>query len=359
MAKNAVAKTWDLPIVNGRRYSDPSKQPGALAGALVDACNALSVGSYASFSSGAQSAFNNLDLAWQTAFWHTTQNHRIHLFGKPANADTNWKHQYYNVSTNTWTVVSSGQWNNPGHVYGNSTGDSSTGDVYIARGGMDNAGADNYKKIARYQTGSGWGYVPASGDIYASGLVSHSNGVAYHPNLFGSGDGGLVIDQQFRTMFWRKSTDAVYDTAHGDSVYGNNAGAAVYWPAQDCVVVGGGYDAGIKLLLKITPNGVATPTSTALSAPPIATGGYSHQGGVQFGSLHVHPGNANKLMILETNGQRAWTSTDGNTWTQVSDHPFTQTPRVVCSLAGGLGCFWAVGQTDALVHFSTIWKPAT
>ena len=38
--------------------------------------------------------------------------------------------------------------------------------------------------------------------------TNHRGGVAYHPNLYGTGDGGLVASTNFSIWGWRKSTDS-------------------------------------------------------------------------------------------------------------------------------------------------------
>jgi hypothetical protein len=329
-------------------------------GPLATACEALQAGEMVDFASGSQSAFSEGSLSWETAFYHDDHHGLIHLMGKTANADQAWEHETYSVATNEWTVVADSMWNNPGHIYGNLAMDFVTGDLFQARGGMD-VGTDDNKRIAwwRHATQT-WDFAPTTQDLYPGGLVSHSNGVAYHPNLYGAGDGGLIVEQQFRTMFWRKSDDAIDDIAHGDSAYGNKEGAAVYWPAKDMVVIGGSDDGGITPLASVVANGGGQPIIDPLGNPPIRTAGHSHLDGPGFGSLHVHPGNPDKLLIVETAGSQAWTSIDGSTWTAISDHPFTRVPRVVSSLRAGLGCLWAIGNDtdDGGDNFSVLWKPA-
>lgn len=316
---------------------------------LATACAALASGANAAFSAGAQSSFSDADLAWQTNFHHDTVNGRVHLMGKPANNDTAWKHQIYTVATGTWAADTRGisSWNAFGHIYGNFGMDYDTGEVYQARGALN-----SQRKVARWTNAAGWALVP-SGDLYPGALADIPNGVAYHPNLYGPGDGGACIETQFRVCFWRKSTSAVANIAHGEDAYGNKEGIGVYWAAQDAVYLGCGP------LLRITPNSTpgGTPVATAMPDTPIEVGGHSHEGGGTFGSLHVHPGNPNKLLLVSTTTQAAYTSTNGSTWTQIGNHPFTLMPRVVCSLRGGLGCLWAIGRSGG-THYSQLWKPA-
>jgi hypothetical protein len=325
---------------------------------LEQACAALASGQSANFPAGQQSAMSEPDVAWETYFHHDDQHGLIHLMGKAANSDDSWGHQYYNMATGNWTVVSRGMWNNPGHIYGNFAMDPGTGDLFQSRGGMDGSG-EHPKRIGWYDRAKGsWGYAPVNRDFYAGALVSHANGCAFHPNLYGPGDGGVVLDTQFRTLFWRKSTDAVQDIPH-DDIYGGLTSCAVYWPAKNIVLFGGAQDGGIAKMGKITPasSGSGTPTLTTINAPPIATFGASAQGSSNFGSLHVHPRDPNKLIIIERVGNRVFTTSDGTSWSQSGTHPFGPDPYVVCSLKGGLGAMWAVGVSGG-TQISRLWKPA-
>lgn len=333
------------------------------ASQLQSAAAALASGASAAFTPGIQTAFDQADLAWQTAFYHDDTNGLIHLMGKPANAATSWKHQYFNVATSTWTVVSAGQWNNDGHIYGNFTMDFVTGDVFQQR---SSAGSDNPRRLRwwkyanRASGAAAWTVAPATQDIYSGAMETHANGVCYHPNLYGPGDGGTIWNEQNWLYYWRKSTDAPTRITSGYAGYGDKQGANVYWPFHDAAFVGGSIG---RPLARITPNPTVggTPILTTMNTPPIETAGNSHLGGGGFGSLHVHPVTPSKLLLLETAGSRAWTGTMSGatiTWTQIANHPFAQVPRVICSLRGGLGCIWAIGRTDAGVNFSTLWKPA-
>lgn len=353
---------------------------------LAKACAALAPGESAEFPQGAQSEFTRADLSWQTCFHHDERHGLIHLMGKPANANRSWHHQIYAIAENRWTVAGRGMWNNYGHIFGAFTMDHATGDLFVWRGGMNSPRNDHYRRAAwwKYETKE-WGYTPV--DIFDGPLISHPNGSAWHPNLYGRGDGGLVLDMSTHTLFWRKSNNAVESIPHPRDAFGNMLGVGVYWPARDAVIVGGSprgarrwsggegswkdlldtAESGPGTLLKVTPNGGRTPRVEELPRPPIVLAGdsplepglYEHvrkQTGGRFGSLHVHPGNPEKLLIVETVGPGAWTSEDGATWKRIEDHPFTAIPRVICSLRAGWGALWAIGK-DRERNTSTLWKP--
>jgi hypothetical protein len=314
-------------------------------------------------------AFDEGQMAWQHAFYHDAIRGRLHLMAKTANSDTDWDHQWCRIgatagATPVWQTASFGLSTSLGHIYGNSCLDDSTGDMYYVTGQMDGTGSDLNKRIRVWNAVTKT-WSRGTVDVFSGGLVSHSNGLVYHPHAYGRNDGGCIIDQEFRTMCWRKSTntmDAIGNVGHGDDQYGNKEGAGVYWPAKNIALVGGSDGSGgAKPMIRVTPSATAgqSPTfSTNGTLTPIRVQGSSHQTSGVFGSIHVHPNNPNKLMILQTDqsGQGCWESSDALTWTRRADHPFAFAPRVVCSLRGGWGaflCLSVVGTTKR----AQLWKP--
>lgn len=300
---------------------------------------------------------------WQSHGLFDALNGYVHIFGKAASQDSSWSHRYYPLAANTWTAGGSNMWDNIGHIYGNIGLDSSTGDVYLARGGMDGNSVDNYKRVRRWDFATkAWGsnLAPVSQDIYASGLSQMPNGCEYHPNLFGSGDGGLILDTDFRHCFWRKSTDAVFDDAHAaQSEFGPQYGMGRYWPNQDCVIMGG---ANGKPLAKIVSNGTSTPTVTTFATPPINVEGNTSSAS-NFGSLHVDPVDATKLTLVESRGSRRWwTANAAGSFTRQDTtygaHPFNFSGPYVVVPISGAGVFWCLGfEGTTPATYSRIWKP--
>lgn len=349
----AQARPCPIPQIQTDSGSRASTSCASASVALGDACAALGVGQSADFGAGAQSGFSQEDLEWQTAFYHDDLHGLIHLMGKPANADTSWKHQYYDTAAGKWTIVSNGMWNNPGHIYGNFTMDWMTGDVYQQR---STGGSDHPRQAAWWQYSKrAWGFAPPSGSIYSGAMETHANGVAFHPNLYGPGDGALIWNEQANIHFWRKSTNTVQTVSYAYGTYGSKEGVGEYWPALDIAVLGGA-DGGANAI--VSPNGGGTPKVTNVGRPPVDTAGHSDSGSGGFGSMHVHPGDPGRLLILERGGShRVWTSTDGDTWKSAGSHPFTRRPVVICSLRNGLGCLWAIGR-DSSGQISTLWRPS-
>jgi hypothetical protein len=351
IVRRAAASNSSTAALSGQVITASIGTIGAPASSLLaTAAAALSPGQSANFAAGLQSNFTDDDLAWQTAFYHDDLHGLIHLMGKRQNADSSWGHQIYPVTSSTWGQHSSGMWRNVGHIYGNTAMDFTTGDVFQTRSALngDAPGPLNPKKASWWKHAEqAWSFMPV--DITAGGLEDIANGVAWHPHLFGTNDGGLCWNDQSLVFVWRKSNNQVYSIGHDYS--GDKEGVGCYWEAQNCVLIGGSAGSGAELI-RIDPNGSGTPICTSMGEPPINVGGHSHLSGAGFGSLHVHPGNPNKVQIMETASNNVYESTDGENWTQVGDHPFTQEPRVICSLRGNLGCYWSIGA-----DFSRLWRP--
>lgn len=353
IVRRAAASSLHTVPLSGLSFTASAGSLGAPSlSQLATAAAALSAGQSADFTAGAQSNFTADDLAWQTACYHDDLHDLIHLMAKRQNDADAWGHQIFAVSPNTWGSLSEGMWNNDGHVYGNTAIDYTNGDLFQSRNisGPDNGRRARWWKHAQQNWNS---LAPVSQNIYAGTMNDTPNGLAFHPNLYGIGQKGLVWGDQVSFHCLNFATDAVTRIAVGTDEYGAKEGAAVYWPAQDCVIMGGSTPSGS--LGRIDPNGGATPTLTDLGTPVIRTQGASHEVGAGFGSLHVHPGNPNKLLIVETSSSKVYSSSDGSNWTQVADHPFTVEPRVVCSLRGGLGCLYAIGAAGTTPK---LYKPA-
>lgn len=320
---------------------------------LEDAIAALQPGDAADVPDGQQSAFTEADLSWQSAFHHDDLHGLIHLMGKPANTNMAWKHQAYDIGANTWGVISSGQWNNPGHIFGATALDHETGDLLQVRGGAHKGStADQYRRAGWWQhAAQAWGYTTSDILPVTLPMESHSSGAAWHPNLYGAGDGGLVWANPTRTYFWRKSTGVSESVAHGD--IGRSPGVGVYWPHLDAVIVGGAFG---KPLGMVVVGGI--PVVMLLAVPPISTMARPLTYGEIFGSLHVSPSDPSKMQIIERSaGYRVFETSDGLDWQEVGQHAFqTTSPFAVCSLRGDLGAYWAVGRKGA-AHYSKLWRP--
>jgi hypothetical protein len=309
---------------------------------MAGAFGNLSAGQSASFPQGAETVISTLAYAWQSMFHYDPLHGRINLLAKRANAPTEWQHRYYTISSNTWTTVGLAMFNNDGHIYGNSTIDPSTGDVYLTTQGVLRRW--NYSLQAWEQLLT---------DIFPGSEASHKNGVVFHPNLFGSGQKGVVIQDPSRVACFRHSTGTVASVSASGTNTGANAGAGVYFAAIDKTIT------GYVSQFRVAPG----PVFAQGPSTPIWTRGYSTATADAFGVPLQHPLNPAKLLLIERNSdvstaRRYWSSTDGDNWTFVGTHPFTTT-SVFCSITD-MG-IWALGQSNnpATVGgaYSFIWKP--
>lgn len=326
--------------------------------ALATACAALSAGQSASFAPGTQ---HNMDspsgatasqrLDWQARFFHDTTHGLVHLLGKSASSQggsTDWRHRIYNIAENLWFNVDH-NFNRSGHIYASFDIDPATGNLYGAPGSDS---TDLWRWQYATQT---WSQIASN--LAGSGPANPPHGCAWHPNLYGAGSGGLVTITQTSgsnnsLCYYRASNGAVERTYLAAALAGTNP-QGCYFPAIDGVVIGRATHA------IVTPNSGGTPSWANAGSPPIETQGTAS--GVNCGVAMPHPNNSAKLLLLEKLGtSRYWTSTDGDSWTQVGTHPFPNSPDnpiTLCSLGSGLGCVWGIGVTGSTLH-STLWQPA-
>jgi hypothetical protein len=349
MVANVVTRAWGLPVVNGRRNSKFTV--GVPPTPLALAITALSAGSGASYTPGLQSGIEANGLEWQTACWHDTINGLVHLLGKHASADETWEHNIFTLSSETWSGAANLGYESAGHIYGNSTIDPSTGILYLMLAINNPGSADNIKREALWTPATGlWTRGPV--DLTAGGMEDIGNGLCVHPNYFGEGLGALLYMEQDRLMTRRFSNNALATSGFTAQTYGTREAGGVYWDAQNCCIMGGSSDgvgAAAGSLARIDAGG----SITNLGVPPIPVAGHARgDGSSPLGSLHVHPSNSNKLIIVGTNNTDVYESDDGAEWTQVTDHPFTTEPRLVCRVQDAPG-LWAIG-----FNYSHIWRPS-
>jgi hypothetical protein len=304
--------------------------------ALSDAAAGLSPGQTVDFTE--ETSMWRAAYAWQSDGIYDAKHQLIHVLGKPANSNGTWLHTIYNITSDTWSPYVNIGWNASGHIYGNLAYDPATGDLFQSIGGD--------KRIKRYNKATN-SWTQLSVDIYSGSTPSHLNGIAWHPNLYGPGDGGLVIQGRTRQYHWRKSTNTMQNATTPD--LGANAGHAIYFTAIDKVVI------GRTPHVLVSSSGGGLPNIVNVGAPPVKTGGLSTAYHLPFGAMIQHPGIPSKILLLERAGSyRVWESEDGDNWTQKSfNHPFRDT-YVLISIRGH-GVVWAVGNNGSA--YSKLWRP--
>ena len=201
-------------------------------------------------------------------------------------------------------------------------------------------------------------------------------GLAYHPDLFDTNDGGLIVYTKARIVAWRESTDT-WQTLEDYGVFNNGPysnhgnGSSLWMPSRDEVIIGSGdVNAAAPPRFPIIAYGAGTAGTPASvqdrGDPPIEVYGDNNNG---HGKMIIDPRNSAHLLILEDSGTaRVWRSEDGAaSWVLESfTHPFLtlMTPNDGGEWTiGGVpkygGLVWGMGSTDGGGVFqseSYIWK---
>lgn len=306
-------------------------------------------------------------LAWQISWYYDRARKRAHLLYKAANQNDSWRHSIYDELANSgagaWLDggLTAGSINLPGHIYGNSTLDEATGDVYLQ------THANAYARRWTAATGQ-WDFTTSAFD--AGSISWPINGIVWHPNLYGEGDGGLVWTAYFgstsaRLRSWRKATNTWDDLGtYSRSNAGNKHGGGAYFEAIDKVMTGHcetGLSDTLNETIIVTPGNPPTHAVGTLPPVSVATGGSTTQG---KGALVQHPRDATKMMMVQRQsidppygGQNTWLTADGLNWTTGPSHPWDfPESRIVCSIPeddqGNYGVLWMIGPTKSI-----LWKP--
>jgi hypothetical protein len=327
---------------------------GTSGSALALASYGLASNASATFTPGLSFSMDEADMAWQSLFYYDTRNNLIQVMGKRANAGTQWKLRTYNVSTGVWTVNDPTAINRDGHIYGIFTIDPATGNLYLMPGSTP-ADRALYRFVPSGNSGT-WSIV--ADPLWSGALNMPADGLGWHPHLYGTNGGGCITSAETSgtsqtAAIYKASNNAIQNVSVGSFDSGRFYGQGVYFPKINKVVFGGGSHLHVNAT---TASG--TPTFTAVGAPPIPTKGDTMDN-TGFGTMMVHPGNPQKMLLIERGGsRRTWTSTDGDSWTQTGTHPFIQPAYALCSCAP-LGTVWALGATgtDPGTPYSVLWKP--
>lgn len=177
-----------------------------LGNALATAALALSPGGSVSFSPSTLSLLQAVDILDWCVRWHWDAAREVAwLICKRAEDGNLPPHRLYKyvASTNTFTLeysarLTDGGASGTGHGYDNATVDPATGDFYFL--------ANSAENVLKWN-GSGW--TVATGNVTGgTGAASSVRGIHWHPNLYGTGDGGLVQMRGANMRAWRKSTGA-------------------------------------------------------------------------------------------------------------------------------------------------------
>lgn len=265
---------------------------------------------------------STLDVQWQTvSLFHDPIHRELQYMGKPASGQSlEHRHYIFDEATNVWRTTGTGLFPGTGHIW-TASFDSVAGDYYFHRWSDDDI------RVMTRAT-EGWSETaPSLSPLQLGGSnAGPACALAWHPNLFGPDDGGLVSYGQFRILAWRKATNTWSELASysdGSPYHAHQGGQGVYLPGFDRVVMGTGNEDGAPLVGVAAGSGGVPGSVSNLGAPPI--GVFGGGGDSNHGMFVVHPADSSRLLMLEDLGEhRVWSSLDGGeTWTLASyNHPF-------------------------------------
>jgi hypothetical protein len=299
-------------------------------------------------------------IQWANRFYYDHKNARAHLLGKEAASQGSERSNcVYDAASNSWRYVIYGG-DEAGHIYESFTYDPDRGTVYVGRWGSSPTPIQTWNWGAALDSWSTTRTAPWS----FSSTNSTQPVSGWHPNLFGSGDGGLIAirlvsGSNVELVAYRRSTDT------WSSIAGSSSEASGGSPQLGAIeyVRGAGFAiatfaTGSTFRINAGSNG-QTASAVQISNPPIAC---RHAGGTNnVGILIDDPSGGPNAYILEKGGSnRVWRYQNGG-WTQRSyTHPLpagsatTDTNWVVAS-AYPLGVFW--GRNNRTSSPSLLWRP--
>jgi hypothetical protein len=299
-----------------------------------------------------QQALNTIQ--WANRFFYDADRHTAHLLGKNASSGGRERSNCrYDAIANTWTTAVYGGVE-LGHVYESIAYDPASGDLY--------SGTWASSAVKKWRAGSGLSTWLDPVATY-SGEMSDSTQptLCWNPNLFGTGDGGLLAiaasASGTRLIALRKST-GVWSVVSGiaDSVSGDypQYGAIEYIRSGNYCIVALDPGGGGGTYRIASGTGGSLPSATRIANVPIKCG-YVGEGAV--GILIDSPTAGGAPYILEKGGSsRVWRYS-GSSWAlQSYSHPLEGLNEnwVVASVYPH-GVFWS--QDDGAGTPSRVWRP--
>jgi hypothetical protein len=176
-------------------------------------------------------------IQWCNRFHVDVPHGRAHLLGKNASSQGGERSNcLYNATTNTWSyAIYGGGGSDLGHVYESFGYDPNAGVIYQGMWASNG--------VRRWSYGSAldsWTVPATTSSIHLTNDVQPAMG--WHPNLFGAGDGGLLVianttGNTAALVAWRKSTNT------WSTVAGTTHAVSGDYPGQGTVVYmrGGGF----------------------------------------------------------------------------------------------------------------------
>lgn len=311
---------------------------------LGTTANNLGFGDLTPFGTG-PSWYTSESVTWQTnTVYHDNNRKLVHVVGK-SHSDND-EHFTYNENTQAWSNNTLGT-SPDGHMWNTAFSPEHGEYYYIIAGTQD---------IQRYIPGSGWTTTTMSG--YGGG--SGHAGIVWHPNLFGTGDGGVIVNAQTALVAWRRSTNSwtVLQSGLGDPGY--NGGAGAYDSVRNKVWVGTGNGnpgpARARIISAGSGGTEGSVSNPGLSVPSLVFGGGESD------SCHKvipHPYVAGRLLYIPGNYNGACYISDdtGTTWSGAGyNNPFTNDRHQwSCGSIQAYGVVYAISSREG--NWVRLWKP--
>jgi hypothetical protein len=361
----SVGKTFSVsPAADGLLYT------GLLpTTALSIAVSDLGPGESVSFTPPPVGAGIN-GISWQgaTAYWSDIAGGEFSFMSK-AQQFNNPNHWIYSESADAWRQTGPLAADN-GHIWMHSH-DAATGDYYY----MDYNGDFRYVRIMNRSVEAGQGATNSPWQQTSTApfeLRSSDNIVGdlgWHPNLYGPGDGGLLVwafsggTFAYQLSAWRKQTDTWELNGSLVGAGENNAGSGRYLPGWDRFLIASGRSR--ELFLMEAGSGAALAANpSGFEVPPVRVGAET----TQHGKLVVDPRNQSNLLLLGAQTSQVWTNTTGGTtagWQLAPfTHPFLSLPNDTSIDAGSWTCgdvpkygvVWGMGRGGS-TRDSILWRP--
>jgi hypothetical protein len=334
---SAQAPPCPPPMVGA---GDTPASTGCGGTSLADAAARLSAGQSANFGSGPSWKFGD-SVTWQTAtVYHDPARRKVHAVGKVA-SNNPYEHYVYDEDSGRWggNTLSLTTF---GHMW-NTAFSPEHGEYYFVISGTQD--------IQRYVPGSGWTTTPESG---YSGGSGHA-GMGWHPNLFGTNDGGVVVNATSALVAWRRKTNSWVVLQSGLSDPGYNGGSGAYNSASGKLWVGTG-NGGRARSIGTGSGGSAGAVST-VGLPPLMV--YGGGDGDSTNKMIAHPYSTGKLLLLASNSSTVYQSTnDGASWSAAGySHPFSVGGgQWTCGSLSAYGVVWGL-SSPSRGSMSKLWKP--
>jgi hypothetical protein len=310
------------------------------ATALGQAAQALSVGGSVAFGTGPVWKYRDA-VTWQTAtIYYDPTRKLVHAVGKEHGGT--YEHYVYNESSNSWGGNTAPSDFLVGH-YWNTCFDPAEGAYYFALNG--------YNPIYKYVPGSGWSTIANAPASVSAGFA----GIGWHPNLYGTGDGGIVLVEQTYTHAWRRSKNTWQTIQSGQSNASYNGGSGAWDSVNNRVWVGTGMS-NRAAIVNAGSGGTIGSVSTSTSSPIGVYGGGESSGG---GKVIAHPYTAGKFLLLAADSYSVWSSTNsGASWSSAGySHPFSANGgQWTCGPIPAYGVVWGLASPGP-GSMSRLWKP--